>query len=85
MFLCAGFTLSYNNGTVSLGAESPYEALLLRNSLEYDIFEDEESVNKNELVEFDLAIGPHASAIAILEISLTEIKAGNIKSEVYRV
>ena len=83
-FFYEGFTISYNNGTVFLGAKDPAEALLIKQSLEYDIFEDEESINKNELVEFDLVIGPHASVVAVLEFGNTKINPGkNINIRVH--
>ena len=70
-----GFTHSYNNGTVSLDAFNPAEALLLKIPLDYDIFEDEDRGN---LVEFDIAIGPHASATAVIELGKPKVeKPGN--------
>ena len=49
---------------MSLGASDPSEALLLKLPLSYDVFPSEIKPSE-EVVEFDIIIGPHASATVV--------------------
>ena len=49
-----------------MDASDAAEALLQKLVLDYDIFEDEDRGN---LLEFDVVIGPHASATAVIELN----------------
>jgi len=68
--LSAAFTVSYNNGTVSLAATEPSEALVLKQPLSYDVFPSEDEGGK-DVIEFDVVVGPGSSASAILDLKAT--------------
>ena len=56
---------------MSLDASNAAEALLVTTALDYDIFEDED---RGKVVEFDIVIGPHASATAVIKLNASKAK-----------
>ena len=58
---------TYNNGTVSLAAEKPWQALITSTPLDFDIYPDEDDESQGVL-EFDIVLRPHSSATVVIDI-----------------
>ncbi|XP_077971300.1 uncharacterized protein LOC120346606 [Styela clava] len=70
--------VTYNNGTVSITANKPYRALLTEKLLNYDVYDVEDGVKTGPEIEFDLTVGPYASATAIIDAKAPKRKKSTI-------
>lgn len=65
---------TYNNGTVGLDADKPYRALISKKTLHYDIYDEEDGSYVGPEIEFDLTVGPYASATAVIDARISKGK-----------
>uniref|UniRef100_H2Y5K8 Uncharacterized protein n=1 Tax=Ciona savignyi TaxID=51511 RepID=H2Y5K8_CIOSA len=65
------FSVTYNNGTVSMVATDPSEALVVKLPFDYDVF-SAESDNESDAIEFDVTVSPNASATLVFNLSKKE-------------
>jgi len=65
---------TYNNGTVSLAAKEPWQALITTTPLEFDLYPSEEDQSQGVL-EFDVVLRPHSSATVVIDIKEVDTAA----------
>ena len=66
--------VTYNNGTIALDADKPYRALISRNVLTYDTYDEDDGTSIGPEIEFDLTVGPYATATAIIDSKISKGK-----------
>nr|XP_018671384.1 uncharacterized protein LOC100183597 [Ciona intestinalis] len=74
------FGVTYNNGTVSLTATEPSEALVTKTTLGYDVF-PAESDPASDVVEFDVTLVPNASATLVLDLGEADKVTESVQDE----
>lgn len=59
---------------MSLDADKPYRALISTKTLSYDIYEEDDGTSIGPEIEFDLTVGPYASATTVIDSKTTKKK-----------
>lgn len=67
LFLCTARLITYNNGTVGIDAEKAYQQLISTKELKYDVYDYDDGVRSDSDIEFDLTVGPYATATVVID------------------